>query len=63
MIETLYPNLHIKELKINHIDHNNKITIMDVPYLKEDVKRMIRHYSNQLKIKEQLDRLDPYKIG
>lgn len=63
MIETLYPNLHIKDLKINHVDHNNKVTIMDVPYLKDEVKKMLKHYSNQLKIKEQLDRLDPYKIG
>lgn len=63
MIETLYPNLTIKELKINHIDHDDNVTIMDVPYLKDDVKRMIKHYSNQLKMKEQLDRLTPYKIG
>lgn len=63
MVETLYPNLTIKELKLNHIDHNNNVTIMDVPYLKEDVQRMLKHYSNQLRIQEQLDRLEPYKIG
>lgn len=63
MIETLYPNLNIKELKINHIDHNDKVTIMDVPYLKDDVKRMIKDYSKKLRIQEQLDRIEPYKIG
>lgn len=63
MIETLYPNLHIGSLKLNHIDHNDNVNIMDVPYLKDDVKRMLKHYSNQLRIKEQLDKLEPYKIG
>ena len=63
MVETLYPNLTIKELKLNHIDHNENVTIMDVPYLKEDVQRMLKHYSNQLRIQEQLSRLEPYKIG
>ena len=63
MVETLYPNLTIKELKLNHIDHNENVTIMDVPYLKEDVQRMLKHYSNQLRIQEELSRLEPYKIG
>ena len=63
MIETLYPNLTIKELKINHIDHNDNVKILDVPYLKEDVKRMLKDYSRKLRIKEQLDRIEPYKIG
>ena len=63
MIETLYPNLTIKELKINHIDHNDNVKILDVPYLKDDVKRMLKDYSRKLRIKEQLDRIEPYKIG
>ena len=63
MIETLYPNLTIKALKINHIDHNDKVTILDVPYLKEAVKRMLKDYSRKLRTKEQLDRIEPYKIG
>ena len=63
MIETLYPHLTIKELKINHIDHNNVETILDVPYLKDDVQRMIKDYSKKLRIKDQLDRNEPYKIG
>lgn len=63
MIETLYPNLTIKELKINHIDHNDNVKILDVPYLKDDVKRMLKDYSRKLRVKEQLDRIEPYKIG
>lgn len=63
MIETLYPNLTIKELKINHIDHNDNIKILDVPYLKNDVQRMLKDYSRRLRVKEQLDRIEPYKIG
>ena len=63
MIETLYPHLKIKELKINHIDHNDVETILDVPYLKDDVQRMIKDYSKKLRIKEQLDRNEPYKLG
>lgn len=63
MIETLYPNLTIKELKINHIDHNNNVKILDVPYLKNDIQRMLKDYSRKQNIKEQLDRIEPYKIG
>lgn len=63
MIETLYPNLTIKALKINHIDHNDKVTILDVPYLKGDVKRMLKDYSRKLRIEQQLDRIEPYKLG
>lgn len=62
MIETLYPHLTIKELKINHIDHNDVETILDVPYLKDDVQRMIKDYSKKLRIKEQLERNEPFKI-
>ena len=50
-------------MKINHIDHNDVETILDVPYLKDDVQRMIKDYSKKLRIKEQLDRNEPYKLG
>ena len=62
MIQQINPELNIKDLKLVHIDRKGKQTVYDVKYLKDDVERMIKHYSKQLKTKELLDRDKPYII-
>ena len=59
LLQTLRPEFVIKGLKLIHIDREQKETEYEVPYLKEDVERMLKHYKRQLKIEQELDRLKP----
>ena len=59
LLQTLHPEFIIKGLKLIHIDWGQKETEYEVPYLKEDVERMLKHYKRQLKIEQELDRLKP----
>lgn len=59
LLQTLRPEFVIKGLKLIHIDREQKETEYEVPYLKDDVERMLKHYKRQLKIEQELDRLKP----
>ena len=59
LLQTLHPEFVIKGLKLIHIDREQKETEYEVPYLKDDVERMLKHYKRQLKIEQELDRLKP----
>ena len=59
LLQTLHPEFIIKGLKLIHIDREQKETEYEVPYLKDDVERMLKHYKRQLKIEQELDRLKP----
>lgn len=59
LLQTLHPEFVIKGLKLIHIDREQKETEYEVPYLKNDVERMLKHYKRQLKIEQELDRLKP----
>ena len=59
LLQTLHPEFVIKGLKLIHIDREQKETEYKVPYLKDDVERMLKHYKRQLKIEQELDRLKP----
>ena len=63
MLQQIRPEFEIKGLSIIHIDRTGKQTEYPMEYCKNDVERMIKHYKNQLAIKAQLDRIEPYKIG
>ena len=53
MLQKLNPDFIIKTLKIVHFDHDNNQTIYDVPYLREDVERMLKYHAKQLKLEKQ----------
>ena len=59
LLQTLHPEFVIKGLKLIHIDREQNETEYEVPYLKDDVERMLKHYKRQLKIEQELDRLKP----
>lgn len=59
LLQTLHPEFVIKGLKLIHINREQKETEYEVPYLKDDVERMLKHYKRQLKIEQELDRLKP----
>lgn len=56
LIQQINPDFVIKNLTLNHIDHNDKVTLYDLEYLKEDVEKMLKHYKKQLKIKIELEK-------
>lgn len=51
MLQRINPEFNIKILRLLHIDGEDVETIYDVPYIKEDVTRMLGHYKKQIKIK------------
>lgn len=51
MIQMVDPTLEIKGLMLIHYDHDNKETIYELDYLKDDVTRMLAYYKGTL-IKE-----------
>jgi len=54
LLKQIDPEYVVKQLKLIHIDHNNKRTDYEVEYLEKDVERMLSHYKKQLKIEMEL---------
>jgi hypothetical protein len=52
MLQKINPNFVIKDLILNHYDHNGKNTLYHCEYLKNEVERMLAHYKKSL-IREQ----------
>lgn len=48
MLQQINPNFIIKDLILNHYDHNGKNTLYHCEYLKDDVERMLKHYKKEL---------------
>lgn len=48
MLQKINPNFIIKDLIINHYDHNGNNTLYHCEYLKKDVERMLLHYKKTL---------------
>lgn len=52
MLKRINPEYNIKMLKLIHIDREGNETEFEVPYLEEEVKRMLVHYKRQIKIQK-----------
>ena len=52
MLQKINPQFVIKDLILNHYDHNGKNTIYHCEYLKDDVERMLSHYKKELILEE-----------
>lgn len=48
MVQKLNPNFKIKTLKIFHYAHDGSVTEHEVPYLKNEVERMLKDYKKSL---------------
>lgn len=59
MLQKINPEFKIKYLGIIHYDHNNNVTEYEIPYLKEDVERMLKDYKKKLIIKQREDSRKP----
>jgi hypothetical protein len=53
MLQKINPDFNIKRLFIYHFDHDNNQKLYEVPYLKGDVERMLKHFAKQQKIEKQ----------
>ena len=53
MLQKLNPDFVIKDLILNHYDHDGKNTIYHCSYLKDDVEKMLKHFAKQQKIEKQ----------
>ena len=62
MIQQLNPKYEIKRLFIHWIDHDGKESFINVPYMKQEVEKMLKDYKKKLKIQRALDRDKPYII-
>ena len=50
MLQKLNPDFIIKDLIINHYDHNGKNTLYHCPYLKKEVERMLYDYKKKIQL-------------
>ncbi len=56
MLQKLNPNFIIKDLILNHYDHNGNNTLYHCEYKKKEVERMLLDYRKKLIIQNQRDR-------
>lgn len=52
MLQRINPEFNIKVLRLLHINGDGDETDYDVPYLKDDVERLLKHYKKSIKIKQ-----------
>lgn len=53
MLQKINPDFVIKDLILNHYDHDGNNTIYHCQYLKDDVEKMLKHFAKQLKLEKQ----------
>lgn len=52
MLQKLNPDFIIEDLVMIHIDHKDKMTIYHLPYLKNEVEKMLAFYKKQVQLDE-----------
>lgn len=58
MIQKLYPHFNIKMLKLIHVTRQGKRTYFEVPYLKDECTRVLKHYRKKLKTEMEYNKID-----
>lgn len=53
MLQKINPNFVIKDLILNHYDHDGKNTLYHCTYLKDDIEKMLQHFAKQQKLDKQ----------
>lgn len=56
MLQKINPNFIIKDLILNHYDHNGKNTIYHCEYLKKEVEKMLYFYKKQVILDKQKEK-------
>lgn len=52
MIQKLNPEFEIEDLIMIHFDHNDNMTVYHLPYLKEEVIKMLAYYKKESQLQE-----------
>lgn len=56
MLQQNNPDLEVGKLIIVHYDHEGNVREYEVPYLKEDVERLMKYWKNRSKIEQQKEK-------
>lgn len=59
MIQKINPEFEIEDLVMIHIDHNDTMTIYHLPYLKEEVIKMLSHFKKESVLKANREKRKP----
>lgn len=59
MVQQLNPEFEIEDLVLVHFDHNDNMTVYHLPYLKEEVVNMLRHFKKELSLKASKEKRKP----
>ena len=53
MLQKINPDFVIKDLILNHYDHDGNNTLYHCTYLKDEVEKMLKHFAKQNKLEQQ----------
>jgi len=53
MLQKINPEFVIKDLILNHYDHEGNNALYHCSYLKDEVEKMLKHFSKQNKLEQQ----------
>ena len=53
MLQKINPDFVIKDLILNHYDHDGNNTLYHCTYLKDEVEKMLKHFAKQQKLEQQ----------
>jgi hypothetical protein len=59
MIQKLNPEFEIEDLVLVHFDHNDKMTVYHLPYLKSEVIKMLNHFKKESSLKISREKRKP----
>lgn len=59
MIQKLNPEFEIEDLVLVHFDHSDNMTVYHLPYLKDEVIRMLNHFKKESALKTSRDKRKP----
>ena len=59
MIQELNPEFEIEDLVLVHFDHSDNMTVYHLPYLKEEVIKMLSHFKKETSLKASREKRKP----
>ena len=59
MIQKLNPDFEIEDLVLVHFDHSDNMTVYHLPYLKEEVIKMLNHFKKESILRENREKRKP----
>ena len=59
MIQKLNPEFEIEDLVLVHFDHSDNMTVYHLPYLKEEVIKMLNHFKKESSLRDKREKRKP----